>query len=151
MHPDLINVVSNNNFLIFWPRLFPFWIPTYPQNPKICDPILVTVLKMRPHYSQWSRENAIPSSGTSLLASCKGVPPPPPWIKASMSGLFMFLGQNYRLCGVSKLLGERRFCLELLFQYVPWKCWQRKLLSMCPWQYHGFVLSIELEIIFFEY
>ena len=35
---------------------------------------------MRPHYSHSSRENATPSSGTSLLASCKGVPttPPPP-------------------------------------------------------------------------
>ena len=33
---------------------------------------------MQPHYSQFSRENATPSNGTSLLASCKGVPPPPP-------------------------------------------------------------------------
>ena len=32
---------------------------------------------MRPHYSHSSRENATPSSGTSPLASCKGVPPPP--------------------------------------------------------------------------
>ena len=31
---------------------------------------------MRPHYSHSSRENATPSSGTSPLASCKGVPPP---------------------------------------------------------------------------
>ena len=30
---------------------------------------------MRPHYSHSSRENATPSSGTSPLASCKGVPP----------------------------------------------------------------------------
>ena len=30
---------------------------------------------MRPHYSHSSCENATPSSGTSLLASCKGVPP----------------------------------------------------------------------------
>ena len=29
---------------------------------------------MRPHYSHSSRENATPSSGTSPLASCKGVP-----------------------------------------------------------------------------
>ena len=29
-----------------------------PQNPKTCDPILVTPLKMRPHYSHSSRENA---------------------------------------------------------------------------------------------
>ena len=40
----------------------------------MCDPILVTLLKVRPHYSQSSRENATPSSGTSLLASCKDVP-----------------------------------------------------------------------------
>ena len=44
----------------------------------MCDPILVTLLKMRPHYSQCSRENATPSRGTSSLASYKEVPPPPP-------------------------------------------------------------------------
>ena len=43
----------------------------------MCDPILVTLLKMRPHYSQSSRENATPSSGTSPLASYKEVPLPP--------------------------------------------------------------------------
>ena len=48
-----------------------------PKNPKMCDPILVPLLKMRPHYSQFSRENATPSSGTSPLASYKEVPPPP--------------------------------------------------------------------------
>ena len=42
----------------------------------MCDPILVPLLKMRPHYSQSSRENATPSSGTSPLASYKEVPPP---------------------------------------------------------------------------
>ena len=47
-----------------------------PKNPKMCDPILVTVLKRRPHYSQSSRENATPSSGTFPLASYKEVPPP---------------------------------------------------------------------------
>ena len=36
-----------------------------PKNPKMCDPILVTLLKMRPHYSQSGRENATPSSSTS--------------------------------------------------------------------------------------
>ena len=48
---------------------------SYPKNPKMCDPILVTLLKMQPHYSQSSRENATPSSGTSPLASYKEVPP----------------------------------------------------------------------------
>ena len=44
----------------------------------MCDPILATLLKMPPHYSQSSRENATPSSGTCPLASYKEVPPPPP-------------------------------------------------------------------------
>ena len=42
----------------------------------MCDPILVTLLKMQPHSSQSSRENATPSSGTSPLASYKEVTPP---------------------------------------------------------------------------
>ena len=45
------------------------------KNLKMCDPILVTLLKMRPYYSQFSLENATPSSGTSPLASYKEVPP----------------------------------------------------------------------------
>ena len=39
------------------------------------DPTLITLLKMQPNYSQSSRENATPSSGTSPLASYKEVPP----------------------------------------------------------------------------
>ena len=46
----------------------------------MCDPILVTLLKMRLHYSQSSRENATLSSGTSPLASCKEVLPLRGWI-----------------------------------------------------------------------
>ena len=48
------------------------------KNPKMHDPFLVTLLKMRPHSSQSSHENATPSSGTSPLPSYKEVPPPPP-------------------------------------------------------------------------
>ena len=51
---------------------------SYPKNQKMCDPILVILLKMRPHYSQSSGENVTPSSSTSPLASYKEVPPPPP-------------------------------------------------------------------------
>ena len=29
---------------------------SHAKCPKMCDPILVTLLKMRPHYSQFSRE-----------------------------------------------------------------------------------------------
>ena len=49
---------------------------SYPKNQKMCDPILVTLLKMRPHYSHSSRENATPSSCTSPLASYQAVSPP---------------------------------------------------------------------------
>ena len=45
-------------------------------TPRMCDPLLAALLKMQPHYSQSSRENATPSSGTALLASYKEVPNP---------------------------------------------------------------------------
>ena len=47
---------------------------SYSKNPKMCDPILATPLKMQPHYSLPNRENATPSSGTSSVASYKEVP-----------------------------------------------------------------------------
>ena len=39
-------------------------LQSYPKNEKMFDPILVPILKTRPHYSQSSRENTTPSSGT---------------------------------------------------------------------------------------
>ena len=39
---------------------------SYAKTQKMCDPILVTLSKMRPHYSLLSRENATPSSGRKL-------------------------------------------------------------------------------------
>ena len=50
---------------------------SYLKNQKMCDSILVALLKMRPYYSQSSRENVTPSSDTSPLASFKEVPPSP--------------------------------------------------------------------------
>ena len=47
----------------------------------MCNPILVTLMKMRPHYSQFSHENVTQSSGTSPLASYKEVPPPTPGVE----------------------------------------------------------------------
>ena len=60
-----------------------FKIPAYqnfliPEILKMCDPILETLLKIEPQYSQSSRENVTPSSGTSPVASYKEVPPSPP-------------------------------------------------------------------------
>ena len=48
---------------------------SYPKNPKTCNSILVTPLKMQLDHSHPSRENATPSSGTSPVASYKEVPP----------------------------------------------------------------------------
>ena len=76
---------------------------SYPKNPKTCDPILLTLFKMQPHYSQSSRENATSSSGTSPLASYKEVTP---------------LGK----CGVREHEEEPPFP-SLLQQFLP-KTWE---------------------------
>ena len=57
---------------------------SYPKNQTICDPILVTLLKMQPHDSHSSRENASPSSSTSPLASYKEVNPSPKGVEATV-------------------------------------------------------------------
>ena len=44
----------------------------------MCDPILVTLLKMQPHYSQTSRENATPSSGQIPISLFEVPTPHPP-------------------------------------------------------------------------
>ena len=69
-----------------------------PKNQKMFDSILVTLLKMRPHYSQSSLENATPSSGTFPLASYKAVPPPPPGQIVDFSGEKVAY-QTIVLCG----------------------------------------------------
>ena len=51
---------------------------SYAKNQKMCNPMIVTLLKKRPHYSQSSHKNVTPSSGTSPSAPYKEVPPPPP-------------------------------------------------------------------------
>ena len=46
------------------------------KNQKMCDPILVNLLKMRPYDSESSGDNATPLGGTYPLASYKEVLPP---------------------------------------------------------------------------
>ena len=53
------------------------------KNQKMCVPIPVIVFKMWPYYSHYRRENATPSSSTSILASYKEVPSPSPGAKES--------------------------------------------------------------------
>ena len=72
-----------------------------------------------------------------------------------MSGVLMSHSEkNIVYEAFAKLLVVRTILLRiiLLFQCVPSKCWQRKLPSLCPWRYHGFVvvLSTKLERIYFE-
>ena len=42
---------------------------SYSKTQIMCDPILITLLKMWPHYSQYSNGNATPSS-TPLGENC---------------------------------------------------------------------------------
>ena len=71
--PILVTFGHYSLFLVYFvanfrPYLSHFWANNFLtlKIPKTCDPILVTLLKMQPHYS--SRENATPSSGTSSVA-----------------------------------------------------------------------------------
>ena len=61
------------------PHLSNFWAHDflYFKVTKKCSPFLVPLMKM-PEYSQSSRENSTPSSGTSPVANYYEVPPPPP-------------------------------------------------------------------------
>ena len=79
------------------------------------DPILLTLLKMRPHDSQSSRENATPFSGTSPVASYKEVPPPPPRgisviSKATRVHKAMTVANNTSLCST---------ILVVLLEFIP--------------------------------
>ena len=73
----------------------------------MCDPIVGTLIKMQPHNSQPSRENATPSSGTYPLAysTTRKTPPPPrvlgmraqcgmPKVIIRITGLHENLGRN---------------------------------------------------------
>ena len=72
------------------------YLPEYscPKIPKICDLILVTLLKMQPHYSQSRRENATPSSQERIkiqrhipISLSLGSAPPPPSPGARVRGI----------------------------------------------------------------
>ena len=71
----------------------------------MCDPILVTLLKMRPNCSQSSRENATPSCGTSPLACYKEVAPRPPpqgrlpFTREKRVGYWVELLRHYQIFG----------------------------------------------------
>ena len=64
----------------------------------MCDPILVTLLNMRPRYCQSSRENATPFSGTFSLASYREVHPP-----GLLHVLLSCLSHKKRQCSLDSL------------------------------------------------
>ena len=75
-----------------------------PKNPKMCDPFLVTLLKMRPY------KYDPPSSGTSPLASYKEVRPLPTPRAIAYIDLI--------ICKANKMLGLiYRTCTN------EWLCW----------------------------
>ena len=61
----------------FLTKNLPILNPYLPQKSENLRPHSSKLIEMQPHYSQSSREDVAPSSSTSPLASCKGVPPPP--------------------------------------------------------------------------
>ena len=62
------HVCTANRPMMLIPKIHTCQNILTPQIPKICDLILVTILKMQPHYKQSTRENATSSSGLSPLA-----------------------------------------------------------------------------------
>ena len=70
----LLNLI-NNNFLIFLTENLPILNPCLPQRSENLRPHPSNSIEMRPHHNHHSRENATACSGTSPLASCKGIPP----------------------------------------------------------------------------
>ena len=58
--PILVNFWENVIFAIPTKSLSIYLFFSYPKNPKMCHPILVTLRKMQPHSSQSSREKRDP-------------------------------------------------------------------------------------------
>ena len=61
-------------FSIFISLQYPNFLT--PKILKMCDPILVTLIKMQPHNSQFSREGETPFNDTPSFAYYQEVPPP---------------------------------------------------------------------------
>ena len=87
-----------------------------PPNQKMCDAILVTLLKVRPHHSQSSRENATWCSVTPPLASYQEDPSPnPPGEEQRhrltfLRGIAMWIGSKCKKNGFVKNGHLRCWC-----------------------------------------
>ena len=111
----LLNLI-NKNFLTFLTENLPIlnlYLPPKSEN-------------LRPYYSHSSWENATPSSDTSPLASCEGVPPPPTppqtftscsWTSTkTSSGDFGIHNSTFFL--LIKLQVTTTFVTKIIFQYT---------------------------------
>ena len=95
----------------------------------MCDPAsaLVTLLKMRPHYSQYGRENATPSSGTSPLASYKEVTPRDFWTMVTFGKIISLSLQIFKQRMVNFLVIDLRdYTLRLLRFSKTRQLWSSK-------------------------
>ena len=110
---DLLCNALNKNFLIFLTENLPILNPYLPPKSE----------NLRPHSSK-SIENATLSSGTSLLASCKGVSPPPgrsfilSW--CSLPFRLPFLGslfQAFNIVECGAICAAQ--CAARIFRFVP--------------------------------
>ena len=93
---------------------------SYPKNQKMCNPIPVSLLKMQPHDSQSSHENASPSSCTSSLASYKEVPPGG---GESLAKTTQFL---WKLCDTQKLTLYPQAYIPLAGEHIRFQRWHFK-------------------------
>ena len=87
------------------------------------DPILVTLIKMQPHYSQSSRENATPFSGTSPLASYNEVPTP------RLAPNLLSLLNRSSCCKVVVEAHKRKYFLSILSVKCSGQMWIRLALA----------------------
>ena len=85
------------------------------QNLPILNPYLPPKFEnyIRPRYSHSSRENATPSSGTSLLASFKGVLPPPPPRRVDV--VLPWSSSRLQRSHPNRYLWARRFAICVVF------------------------------------
>ena len=117
-----------------------------PKNSILCDPIPVTLLKIRPHYSHSSHQNATPPSGTSPLATYKEVTPPRiisnPWQNYILDSMLWILdSRNWISDSWSMDLGFR---FSIVFYSRFWKLKIPK-----PWFPHsGFYWQEKITCIF---
>ena len=106
----LLNLI-NNNFLTFLTENLPIFHPYLPQKSK----------NLWPYYSHSSWENATPSTNTSPLTSCEGVPPPETftcsWTSTKTSSADFGI-HNSTFFLLIKLQVTTIFVTKIIFQYT---------------------------------